>query len=226
MRGLFLLPVVGLLVACTHHHNAPVESALFAPPPVPMVQHTNRLWVELEGTPDKQCERTPTERPLCFARVRDAIGGSIERTLWPSFPGVLVKRKGDDLHPGDYVLHVRLHIDSQAADADGPGWGARGQGTWQLVRDGIPMAGESVASSSRGDFPYGRTLGTGAGEVIDAIVLHIAEVLGQLPETRPSHPVVLPAVAASRRTGPLFRALGPAACQPSDDAKRCSMASR
>ncbi|GMV12103.1 MAG: hypothetical protein AMXMBFR56_03270 [Polyangiaceae bacterium] len=199
------LIAAGSALACTHHHTAPVHSAGLVPPPEPAVQHTGRLWIELEGTPDKQCERTPTERPLCFSRVHDALGNALERTLWPSFPGVAVKRKGDDIQPGDYLLHVRLRIDGKAPDASAPGWAAAVSGRWELVRDGLPLAGESLSSRSRGDFAYGRALGAGAGEAVDAVSMHIARAIGQLPELRPIANRPLPVVATRKQTGVLLR---------------------
>lgn len=211
------LVAAGSALACTHHHHAPVQSSDLAPPAVQMVPHSGRLWVELEGTPDEQCEQTATERALCYARVQDALGSALERTLWPSFPAVSVKRKGDDVEPGDYLLHVRLRIDSKAADAQGPGWAAAVQGSWQLVRDGIPLAGESVSSRSRGDFAYGRALGAGAGEAVDAVAVHIASVVGRLPELRPIAARPLPAVATKKPRGVLLSA---GAERPSGEASR------
>ncbi len=227
MKTRVAILVAGLGVACTHHHQAKIASGPIAPPEEPMVAHTNRLWIELEGTSDRQCERTPSERALCFAGVRDALGGAIERTLWPSFPGVRVKRKGDNVEPGDYLLHLRISVRSAAAGAEAtyPGWAARAEGHWQLVRDGLPIGGESVSAQSESAFPYGRSLGKGGGEVLEAIALHIAGVLGQLPETRPLPKASRPAVTSTERTGVLTR-LGAPSCQSSDDARRCSMASR
>ncbi|MBI3204251.1 MAG: hypothetical protein HYZ29_22125 [Myxococcales bacterium] len=215
----------GLALACSHHHHAPVQSADLAPPPIALVPHSGRLWVELEGTPDRQCERTATERALCFADVHEALGSALARTLWPSFPVVSVKGKGDNVQPGDYLLHLRLRIDSRPPDATGPGHAARVSGSWQLVRDGLPLAGESVAARSRGDYAYGRALGSAAGEAVDAVSLHIAEVVGTLPELRPVAQRPLPPVAARQRTGALIQ-VSRTSCQSSDDARRCSMASR
>jgi hypothetical protein len=215
----------GFSFACTHHHHATVRSAELAPPVDAMVAHSSRLWIELEGTPDRQCERTASERALCFAEVHAALGGALERTLWPSFPSVSVKRKGDNVAPGDYLLHLRVRVDSSPPSATGPGWSANVRGTWQLVRDGIPLAGESVATTSRSEFAYGRALGSAAGESFDAVSMHIAGVVGQLPELRPIAPRSLPTVAVERRTGALVNG-AERACQSSDEAKRCSMASR
>ncbi|MCK6534676.1 MAG: hypothetical protein L6Q84_17010 [Polyangiaceae bacterium] len=217
--------VAGLALACSHHHHARVHSAELGPPPIAMVPHSSRLWIELEGTPDRQCEQTATERALCFAEIQAALGSAFTRTLWPSFPDVAVKTKGDDVEPGDYLLHVRLRVDSHPPDATGPGHAASIRGSWQLVRDGLPLAGESVSSRSRGDFAYGRPLGGAAGEVVDAVALHVASVIGTLPELRPAAQRPLPAVSTRKRTGALLGSAA-ASCQSSDDAKRCSMASR
>lgn len=190
-----------------------------------MVPHSGRLWIELEGTPDRQCSRPEGQRPLCFAGIGEALGASIERTLWPAFPHVAVKRKGDNLEPGDYLLHVTLAMQPLAADEHGPGWSAAARAEWKLVRDGLPLASERVASRSRSEFPYGRSLGAGASEVVSSIAVHVASVVGGLPEMRPVPGVPLPPVATEARTGPLFTARA-VECQSSDDAKRCSMASR
>ena len=203
-RALWVL-AAGSALACSHHHQAPVRSAQLSPPEGELVQHTNRLWIELESTDDPQCERTPSERKLCFADVREAVGGALERTLWPSFPGVAVKRKGDDVAPGDYLLHVRVRLSSRAPDAAGPGWAAHVDGSWRLVRDGLPLASESFSSRSRGDFAYGRALGEGAGEVVDAVALHVARSVGRLPELRPAANRPLPAVATRAPTGGSLR---------------------
>lgn len=236
MRWLSSALVLGLLAltGCTHHHQAQVVAAPLPPPPTAMVPHTGRLWVELEGTPDKQCTRPPGERALCFAGLAESLGTSIEETLWPAFPHVRVKRKGDNVEPGDYLLHVTLAMQPLPADARGPGWSAGARGEWKLVRDGLPLASEGFASRSRADFPFGRSLGAAASEVISAVAVHVASVVGGLPEVRPEPGPALPAVASERRSGPLFTAHaveaqareGSGRCQSSDDAKRCSMASR
>jgi len=202
------LAVVAAVFAagCTvsQHHYAKIRTTRVPPPPVAMVQHTGRLWLDVENqTPDRQCVKPESERRLCFARVSEALGETLERTLWPSFPGVRVKKKGDNLEPGDYVLLVELTIDAVPADASGPGWSAAARGSWRLVRDGIPVSGETFASRSRAEFAYGRALGVGGGEVVNAIGVHIASVVGQLPESRPIAGVPLPAVKSEPQLGPV-----------------------
>lgn len=205
MHRYLWLFAAGSALGCSYHHHAPLRASELAPPPNAKVTHSSPLWIELEGTPAKQCEQTATELRLCFAEVDEALGRSLERTLWASFPGVRVKRKGDNVAPGDYLLHVRLRLDSRAPDSSGPGWSALARSSWQLVRDGVPLAGQSVSSRSRGDFAYGRGLGAGAGEAVDAIALHIASVVGGLPELRPIAERALPPVAVGRQQGTLVR---------------------
>jgi hypothetical protein len=218
--------VAGSLAACAYHHEARLTSRELPPPPVEMVPHTGKLFVQLTGeTGDRQCQATPGKRNLCFARIGETLGSALRRTLWPSFPEVVVEQKGDTVGVGDYILMVRLELEALPADEAGPGWSAGAKGSWQLVRDGIPLAGESVSSRSRAEFPYGASLGDGASDAVDAIAVHIATVVGQLPETRPVPGVPLPAVATGTRVGPLFGGVA-LSCQSSDDANRCSMASR
>ena len=194
-------------VACSHHHEARIVSADLPPPRGEMVKHTGRLLIETFPTPDHQCVAHPGQLRLCFSGVRTAIGRSLERTLWPSFPDVHVKQKSDDVEAGDFLLLVDLRVDALEADATGPGWSAAVHGHWQLVRDGIPMARENVSSRSRAAYPYGHLLGAAAGEVLDAVTAHMASVVGELPETRPMRDVALPTVVATGRVGPLFGGL-------------------
>jgi hypothetical protein len=209
MRPIPILAAVAALAACgcSYHHEARIVSADLPPPRTEMVKHTGRLLIEPSQTSDRQCLKRPGELPLCFAGVRTAIGTSLERTLWPSFPDVHVKQKSDDVGPGDFLLLVDLRVEAVDADASGPGWSAAVHGSWQLVRDGIPMAREDVSSRSAAEYPYGHSLGIAAGEVLDAVALHIASTVGQLPETRPSPSVPLPSVVATNQVGPLFAGL-------------------
>lgn len=193
-------------VACSQRHVARVEAAGGPPPDIEMVRHAGDLFIELRShTADRQCAITQGERKLCFDRVSDALGRSLEQKLWPSFRNVRVKRSADNLAPGDYLLLVDLQLRPMRADESGPGWSASAGGKWQLVRDGIPLAGESIASRSRADFYYGRSLGQGGSEVVAAIASHVATVVGQLPELRPERALngALPAVTASNPFGPL-----------------------
>jgi len=180
--------------SCTQRHHAPVASSL--PPPVrPEVLHTGRLWLAFEGhTPDTQCVRPAQARALCFEQVREALAQALGRGLWPAFPEVAVKEHGDELAPGDYLLWVQLGLEAQPPEGAWPGWSAAARGRWQLIRDGFPVAGETVYSRSRSDFAYGRSLGVGAGEVLDAISVRIASVLGGLPESQPQLAIPLPPV--------------------------------
>jgi hypothetical protein len=193
---LFLL-ALSAGAGCTQRHHAPVASSV--PPPVrPEVLHTGRLWLSFEGhTPDTQCVRPGEARALCFEHVREALARALERGLWPSFPEVSVKEHGDELAPGDYLLWVQLGLEAQAPQDAGPGWSAVVRGRWRLIRDGFPVAGETVFSRSRADFPYGHSLGVGAGEVLDAVSVRIASVLGGLPEKQSQLAVPLPPVETS-----------------------------
>lgn len=202
MRARLFVPAIALLAACTHHHQAKLASGNPPPPAVSMVQHTGRLWIELDQhTAPRQCVVAPAQRKLCFDEVDAALGAALERTLWPSFPRVAVKRRSDDVEPGDYVLLVRVALAALPADADGPGWSARGSGSWQLVRDGLPVAGERLSSRSRAEFAYGRALAQAASEVIDGIAVHIAATVGRLPEVHPESEPQLPKVTASHGSG-------------------------
>jgi hypothetical protein len=195
--GLLAAP---LLWACGQYHQAEVRSAAFPPPLEQPVLHSSRLWIELSpATRDAQCIEPKLERKLCFERVEEAFGSSLAQSLWTSFPGVFAHGRGEDVLPGDYVLHVDVKVEGLAPDPSGPGWSARASGQWKLTRDGAVLAGQEVSARSRPDFGYGRPLGVGAGEALDAIAAHIAAVLGQLPESRPLRPVPLPEVVARPR---------------------------
>jgi hypothetical protein len=191
-------------VACSQHHVARVQAASGPPPSVEMVRHTGDLFIELrDHTPNHQCSIAAGERKLCFDRVGDALGESLEHTLWPSFRHVRVKKKADNLAPGDYLLLVDLELHPKPADDHGPGWSASATGRWQLVRDGIPLAGESFSSRSRADFYYGRSLAQGGSEVLSAVAHHVANAVGTLPELRPEPEKSLPPVTADNGFGPL-----------------------
>ena len=190
------------LLGCSGAHYAPVTSAALPPPPQPAVLHTARLWITFQGqTDDTQCVAGGI-RPVCFENVTDALAHSLHSGLWPSFPEVAVKEHGDELEPGDYVLLVVLELHVNPPDGHGPGWSAGVRGHWQLVRDGFPVTGETVSSRSRADFAYGSALGAGAGEVLDAVSVRIASVLGRMPESQPAVTVPLPPVVSSNFHGP------------------------
>ena len=133
---------------------------------------------------------------LCFEGLREGLGRSLTRLLWPSFPEVRIRRHGDQLAPGDYILQVEADIDALPPDPEHAGWSAAIQGRWRLVRDGLPLKSETVATRSRGDFAYGSSLGMAGGEVVDALSAHIAQVLIEVPESKQLGPVPLPPVAA------------------------------
>ncbi len=179
-------------------HKVEVATRTLPPASARPVQHTGRLWIELypRGT-NRQCVAVAGQRPLCFEDVQDKLARALADALWPSFPAVRVKQRGDDLHPGDYVLLVDLVLEPVPPDRTGPGWSASARGRWQLVRDGLPVMGERVGARSQAVFPYGRPLGTGAGEVVEAVAEHIGSALAALPEAQPLAPAMLPRVAAT-----------------------------
>jgi hypothetical protein len=185
-----------LLGGCMQSHEARVQTALLPPPTSAPVQHTGRLWVELgNDTWENQCRTPKGQRMLCFDGVRRATFGALERSLWTSFPGVVL-RDGDAVQAGDYVLTLDVTLNAQAPDADGPGWSAVAAGGFRLSRDGKVLHEERLGSRSRPAFAYGSALGVGAGEVVDAFAAHVAEVLGAVAEDRPLRPAPLPAVVA------------------------------
>jgi hypothetical protein len=187
---------ITLLSGCMHHEASVRTASLPAPSQTP-VQHTGRLWVELgDATWEHQCRTPAGQRELCFTGVRRAAFGSLRRSLWSSFPEVLL-REGDFVPRGDYVLKIDVTLDASAPDDAGrPGWSAVATGGFALSRDGKLLRSEKLGSRSRADFGYGSALGNAAGEVVDAIALHVAEVLSGLPEDRPLRAVPLPAVVA------------------------------
>lgn len=167
------------------------------PAPEPVVRHASRLWVALEaGVGSAQCVIPKGKRQICFEEVDTALETSLARTLWTSFPGVDLLSRSDSPAPGDYVLKLELRLDAVPPAAGGPGWAAAATGRWQLERDGVALARERVKSVSRADFGYGGPLGYAAGEVVDAIAVHIGTVLGAVPEKHPPLPRPLPPVTA------------------------------
>jgi hypothetical protein len=180
-----------------------VRTAALPPPPDPVVQHARPLWLELSpGVAGTQCVEPKDSRKLCFDEVDEALGSALARALWTSFPRVQPLGYHDVPEPGDYVLTLELALQTLPPSAGGPGWAALAKGRYRLTRDGRELASESVESRSRADFAYGRPLGTGAGEVVDAIALHVGMTLGKLPETRPDKPVPLPQVIAQPLPAP------------------------
>ncbi len=184
------------LPACLQHHEAKVQTALLPPPTPAPVQHTGRLWVQLgEATWENQCRTPARQRMLCFDGVRRSAFGALKRSLWTSFPDVAL-HEGDALQPGDYLLTLDITINAVAPDAEGPGWSALAAGGFRLSRDGKVLHEERLGSRSRASFAYGSALGVGAGEVVDAFAVHVAQVLGAVAEERPLRGVPLPAVVA------------------------------
>jgi len=197
-RCLPLFLGVGFLAAgCYHSHQALVQTAALPAPPDPVVRHSKRLWIELEPeATGAQCVAPEGHRPLCFEDVDRALASSLGRAHWTSFPEVRELGFRDAPEPGDYVLKIDLRLDALPPSVEGPGWAALARGRWQLLRDGAQLAGERVESRSRADFGYGRPLGVGAGEVVDAVAFHVGVLLGTLPESAPDRPLPLPAVSA------------------------------
>lgn len=197
------------LAGCMQHHEAKVQTSMLPPPSATPVQHTGRLWVELgNNTWENQCRTPKGQRMLCFDGVRRSTFGALQRSLWTSFPDVAL-RDGDALSPGDYVLTLDVTINAQAPDAEGPGWSAVAAGGFRLSRDGKILHEERLGSRSRPAFAYGGALGVGAGEVVDAFAVHVAEVLGAVAEDRPLRATPLPAVVAEVLT-PAAPAAAPA----------------
>jgi hypothetical protein len=192
-----LITLTLLSIGCAPRHHAPIATPDL--PPIPAVnRHSSKLWIELRGaTDDEQCVRPAGERLLCFDGVHQALGRALASAAWTSFPAVQLRRRGDDLAAGDYLLLVTLELDPVPPNARSTGWSATARASWQLARDGLPVTRGVVRSRSRADFAYGRPLGIAAGEVIAAVGAHIAERLGSLPEDRPMPDVPLPPVIAA-----------------------------
>lgn len=152
------------------------------------VKHASRLWIELrEETPNTQCVQALRKQPLCFREVQERLGTQLVRLLGPSFPDVRVRRRGDALEPGEYLLRVQLQLNAVEPGTD-VGWGTVARGRWQLVRDGFSLAREGFSSHSERRFTYGSALGVGAGEVVAAVAARISSQLGSFPETRRQFP--------------------------------------
>lgn len=183
--------------ACMPHHSAPIHTADLPPLPTRAVRHSDRLWIDLpEAMAETRCIGYEGYQDLCFEGLRAGVARSLTRLLWPSFPEVRLRRHGDQLVAGDYLLQIEADIDALPPDPEHAGWSAAIEGRWRLVRDGLPLKSETVASRSRGDFAYGSSLGVAGGEVVDALSAHIAQVLIEVPESKRMLPVPLPPVAA------------------------------
>lgn len=193
---------LALLGAGCQSHMAPVRTSALPPPPEPTVRHTTRLWLAFDRVAPVQCALPEGQRELCFQHVERSFGEALGRSLWTSFPSITELSPWDSPAPGDYVLRLELALTPVSPSAGGPGWAARAEGHFRLERDGVLLASERVSSSSRAEFGYGSLLGTAAGEVVDAIAVHIGGVLGALPEARPLAPRPLPPVVAESQAPP------------------------
>src|SRR5690606_32815917 len=139
---------------------------------------------------------------LCFTGIRDTLEAALADLLWPSYREVRVRRHGDELEPGDYLLQVELTLDALPPDASRYGWSAGAKGRWRIVRDGLPIKGEALSTRSGGDFAYGSGLGEAAGEVVEAVAALIAHIVVRLPEPSVAPPDLLPPVVAKDSFAP------------------------
>ncbi len=187
---------IALTSGCSTHHWAPVETSELPPPPGEKVLHTDRLVVQVtNGSPENQCVVYKDNHPICFYNVDKALSTGLLRSLWPSFPEVVLG-SAKDVGPSDYLLQVEVTLDALPPDESGPGWSAGARSRYRLFRGGKVISEQTMASRSRAHFAYGAPLGEGATEVLDATIVHLAQVVSKVPESRPDTPVPLPAVAA------------------------------
>src|SRR5690606_38056687 len=147
--------------------------------------------------------------PVCFYNINTALEHGLARSLWPSYPEVVIGTP-KDARPSDYLLQVEVTLDALPPDDAGPGWSAGARSRYRVVREGKVIAEETLASRSRAQFPYGSPLGQAATEVIDATVLHVAGSVSRVPEARPDEAKPLPIVAS--------RDMKPAERSPEKDA--------
>jgi hypothetical protein len=164
-----------------------------------VIRHFAPVWLEIDpGVVPSQCVRPKGQRKLCFEDVHAALATALAQSLWTSFPDAPVLGPGDQPGPNDYRLVVELQMEAVPPSEGGPGWAARGAGSFRLVRAKEILSSAQLESRSRAEFAYGRPLGVGAGEVIEAIATQIATELARVPETRPDSPRPLPAVSVTR----------------------------
>jgi hypothetical protein len=191
------LPIFCLILAsCTTHHWAQVATSTLPPPPGPKVLHSSPLRVHVaDATQDTDCVKHQDHHPVCYFNVRPAIEAGLVKNLWPAFPEVTLGEP-EDAAPAEYVLEVDLELDALPPDASGPGWAAGVRGRYRLLRDGETVFESTLATRSRGEFPYGAPLGTGASEAMDAALQHIAREISQVDESRPDPITPLPRVAS------------------------------
>lgn len=196
-RPLVAFGVGAMLFAsgCATHHWAPVEATPLPPPPGEKVLHTDRLVVQITNTSqENQCVVYQDKHPLCFYNVDNALKSGLLRSLWPAFPEVVLGT-AKSAGPSDYLLQVEVTLDALPPDESGPGWSAGARSRYRLFRGGEVISEQTMASRSRAHFAYGAPLGEGATEVINATIIHLAQLVSEVPESRPDTPVPLPAVA-------------------------------
>lgn len=200
--GLLAGATLGGATGCSTHHWARVESAELSPPKGDQVLHTSRLVVDVvDSTDATECVVYEKYSPVCFHNLRPSLEKGLENTLWASFPEVVIGSVRD-AGPSDYVLEVDVTLDALPPDDAGPGWSAGARSRFRLLREGKVLREETLASRSRAVFPYGAPLGTGASEAVDATILHIAERVSAVPESRPHPEEQLPTVAARQIEAP------------------------
>jgi hypothetical protein len=180
------------------YHQAEIRSARLSPPAEPVTRHSSPIWLEIDpGVVPSQCVLPRGQRKLCFEDVHGALATALSQSLWTSFPDAPVLGPGDEPHAGDYRLVVELRMEAVPPSEGGPGWAALGRGKFRLVRDQQTLATSSLESRSRAEFAYGKPLGIGAAEVIDAIASHIAGELSKIPETQTAPERTLPTVSVT-----------------------------
>jgi len=221
-RAIWAAPLLSVVLSgCgMTYHQAEIRSAPLAPPAEPVTRHFAPIWLEIDpGVVPSQCVVPRGQRKLCFEDVHGALATALSQSLWTSFPDAPVRGPGDDPRPGDYRLVVELRMDAVSPSEGGPGWAALGRGKFRLVRDQQTLATASLESRSRAEFAYGKPLGIGAAEVIDAIASHIAGELSKIPETHAAPVRALPAVSVTSSSSSVPQATAeaePAKAQPAD----------
>lgn len=222
-RPLFALGACSVLASgvlgCTTHHWAPIEQTELPPPPGERVLHTDRVVIHVtQESQETQCVAYEKHHPICFYNIRPALEQGLTRSLWPTFPEVIVGTP-KDAGPSDYLLEVEVTLDALPPDDAGPGWSAGARSRFRLLREGKVIAEETLAARSRAQFPYGAPLGEGATEVVNATVLHVASAIYQVPESRPDSPMPLPEVAA-RNVGPSAQKTAAKQAEPTQESPK------
>jgi hypothetical protein len=198
--GALFFALAALLSGCGTRHWAAVEKSQLPPPPGDRVLHTDRIVIHVtDKSGTAQCVAYERYHPVCFHSISAALEHGLLRSLWPSYPEVVVGTP-KDARPSDYLLQVEVTLDALPPDDAGPGWSAGARSRFRVMREGKIIAEETLASRSRAQFPYGSPLGEGATEVIDATILHVASAVSRLPEARPDEPKPLPVVASRDMT--------------------------